>query len=262
MRYLFNQFSKIQKYINLAKHILLALDYDGTITPIVSEPKQAILDRDFKNLLREISRKKKFTVAVISGRALGDIKRMVGLKNIFYAGNHGFEIEGPGLKFIHPIFRKSRFYLLEIKSKLKEKLGKIRGVIIEDKKITLSIHYRNVRKDTINDIKKIFRIVLLPYINEKKLKISYGKMVLEVRPNVLWNKAEAVKVIYSHTGYKKNNIITIYLGDDLTDEDVFKEMKNSDISIYVGANKKSNAKYYLKDTIEVRRFLEILETNG
>lgn len=266
MRYLFNKLSQIKKQLKYADRILLALDYDGTLTPIVLEPKQAILDKRIRNLLMNIAKKEKFTVAVISGRRLKNIKKLVAIDNIFYAGCHGFQIEGPGLRFVHPSSLKSNPYIQKIKSRLKYRLRKVNGIILEDKRIGLSLHYRKVKRSAISGIKRIFKDITSDYIRDKKIKVSSGKMVLEARPHVLWNKAMAVKTIerrnfdLSCRERKSGNYLTIYIGDDLTDEDVFRRMKDKDISIYVGkASYVSAAKYFLKNTLQVKRFLEILE---
>ena len=98
MKYLFDEWDKLKKGLN-DKIILLNLDYDGTLTPIAATPDEAVLSREVKSVLEELARVKDCELAIVSGRALKDIRKMVGIKNIVYVGNHGFEIDGPRIHF-------------------------------------------------------------------------------------------------------------------------------------------------------------------
>ena len=98
MDYIFSQFSKIKELLS-NKFILLLLDYDGTLTPIVETPSKAIIHKDTRELLQKLSRSSYCKIGIISGRKLEDIKNIVGIDSIIYAGNHGLEIQGPKIKF-------------------------------------------------------------------------------------------------------------------------------------------------------------------
>jgi len=238
---------------------ILFLDYDGTLTPIVKKPGLAVLSKSRRNILKKISQNPHFLVAVVSGRMLSDLKRRVGIPGIYYAGNHGFEIQGPKIKTVHPKARQAIPLLREIKSKLQKKLKGMRGIIVEDKILTLSLHYRMVRSKDFGRIKRAFPEIIRPYLKTNKIKITYGKKVFEIRPNVEWNKGRAVLWLIKKLG-KGIKILPIYIGDDRTDEDAFSALKNWGATIRVGKSKKTHAEHCLKNVKEVYLFIESLLT--
>ena len=257
MNYLFAQWDKLKEKLN-NKVILLFLDYDGTLTPIVETPDKAVISQNTKDLLDKLSTSPHCRVAIISGRSLSDIKAIVGLKDIIYAGNHGLEIEGPKIKFESPISPRCRAILEHIKTELEEKLSSIKGAILEDKGLSLSIHFRMVNKKQIPQVKAIVHECAIPYLVRSKIKIKSGKMVLEIRLPLEWDKGKVVLWLLARQKFAMSErpLIPIYIGDDKTDEDAFKVLKNRGLTIFVGKPKPSYAQYYLKDTREVTQFLK------
>jgi len=240
------------------KYIMLFLDYDGTLRPIVSTPRRAFMSREAKELLGELSKSPKCKLAIISGRALKDIMNIIGLKGIIYSGNHGLEIEGPKIRFETPVSTRYIAILEQIKNDLNKKLSSIKGAFVEDKGLSLSIHYRLVDRKHIPLVKTIFYETVIPYLARNKTKIKSGKMLLEIRPPIEWDKGKAVLWLLTRQRFALRgvNIFPVYIGDDVTDEDAFKALKNKGITIFVGKPKTSYAQYYLKDTYEVVEFLK------
>jgi trehalose-phosphatase len=235
------------------------LDYDGTLTPIAPTPAEAILERALREILISLSRKDKYTVGIISGRSLREVKRLLKIKGIYYAGNHGLEIEGSGIKFIHPDFLRFKPYIREINEALSAVTRGIKGIVLEDKAMTLSLHYRLVDKKWVSKIIRAFNAICMPYERKGKVKLTSGKKVLEVRPAIGWDKGKAVKKIKQLARFASESLIC-YIGDDKTDEDAFNVLRTKDISIFVGKATSSAARYYLKDTEEVAEFLERVNT--
>ncbi|MBU4346356.1 MAG: trehalose-phosphatase [Candidatus Omnitrophica bacterium] len=263
MKYLFAHWDSFKKKLD-NKYIILFLDYDGTLTPIVNSPAQAVIPVKIKELLSRLSQNPGCKLAIISGRALGDIKKMVGLENIIYAGNHGLELEGPKIRFQSPIRMRFKAFLKQIKNGLTKKLSSIKGVLIEDKGLSLSIHYRLVNKKKIALLKNILHKTIISYLARKRIKTKAGKMVLEITPPVKWDKGKVVLWLLARqrifTAGKP--FMPVYVGDDKTDEDAFKVLKDKGLAIFVGRPRKSHAGYYLKNTQETARFLKkILELN-
>jgi len=259
MKYLFEEWDKLKKTLD-DKIILLNLDYDGTLTPIAATPEEAVLSPEVKNVLGELARLKDCELAIISGRALRDIRKMVGLKNIVYVGNHGFEIDGPNIHFesLTPPDIKKTF--AKIKDDLIKNLAKLEGVIIEDKGLTLSVHYRLVPEKMADSVAKTFHKTCRPYLKKKQIKISSGKKVFEIKPPIEWDKGKAVLWLLAQQARAngKNRVFPIYIGDDRTDEDVFLTLKKNGITVFVGQDGRSAARYYVKDTAEVLRFLRLI----
>jgi len=246
--------NKVFKKIN-NKHKILLLDYDGTLTEIVSKPNLAILSNKRRKLLQTLSKKSDITLAVVSGRALKDVKKLVNIAKIYYSGNHGFEIKGPGLNKINSAAKKFMKKNKPLKSKFRAGLKSINGVIIEDKGLTLSVHYRLVKEKDLNLFKRTFKKIIFPYLKKKSIRLTFGKKVFEIRPPVNWNKGKAVKFLLKYINRKKT--VPIYAGDDTTDEDAFKAIRKNGITIAVG-RKKTKANYFIKNVNGFYKFLELL----
>lgn len=261
MEYLLNVWDSIEKKID-RNNLFIFLDFDGTLTPVVSTPEKAILPKAAKKLLKRISENPKIRLAFISGRSLEDIKSKIGIKNAIYSGNHGLQLGGPKIKFEPLVPPRYQMIVERIKNELGQKISRVKGAFVEDKGLTLSLHYRLAKKKDISVLKKIFQETVILYLARNKIKVKSGKMVLEVRPPVEWDKGKVVLWLLARNLFasKDKGILPIYMGDDVTDEDAFRAMKNRGLTVFVGKPKKSHAQYYLKDHNEVQDFLErILE---
>lgn len=260
MQYLFNSWSGLKEKLLRARHILLCADFDGTITPIKPRPKEAKLGEGIRLLLRKISKRKSFIVGIISGRALKDIEEKVGVKGLIFAGNHGLEIAYKKKKFIYPAAKRYVSLISQIARSLKRGLAPFPGVVLEEKGLSLSLHYRLVKKRNLPELKKIFFQAVKPYLAAQKIKLTYGKKVWEVRPPIKWDKGRAV--LWLRQRLKPGRAFTIYIGDDLTDEDAFRAVnKIGGISIRVGRKKGSSARYYLRNTKDAQRFFRQIESS-
>lgn len=262
MRYLFDVWDEVAHRLKAVNHVLLLADYDGTLTPIVDKPELATLPQETKKLLRKLAKNHRYTVGIISGRALADLKSKVGLEGIIYAGNHGLEIEGFGSSFLEPIAEEMRPFLQMLNQALSATFRGIRGVFVEDKGLTLSVHYRSVGHSDEMIVKNAFRKVTDPLHVTGRIKVTQGKKVYEIRPPVDWHKGKAIAWLMAkfREVRGRGGTLPVYLGDDLTDEDGFKVIERSNgISIFVGEGSlPSAARYFLKSPEEVAQFLKML----
>jgi alpha,alpha-trehalase len=253
MKYLFDYWTRLKRRL-LKRHMILFLDYDGTITPIVEKPDSAVLFPKIKTHLAKLARKSRCRIVVISGRALDDLRRRVKIPGITYAGNHGLEIRGPRVNFVYPVPPKIMKAVGRLKCLLTTCLFRFEGALLEDKHFSLSLHYRNVRKKDRPLALKAFQGIVRPYVRNKMIKARTGKEVLEIVPAVEWDKGHAVRLLSKrNAGY-----LPMYLGDDATDEDAFRELRNKGPTICVGKTRKSRAVYYLNGTAEVAKLIETL----
>ncbi len=251
MKHLLGQLHKFQR--DLRTGAVLFLDYDGTIVPIARRPELAILPDDTRKLLRALTGK--FKLVIISGRDLNSVKQLVRLKSIYYVGNHGFEINGPSVKVIKSEAKRTRPIISDICRKLQEKVRKMKGVVLENKGLTASVHYRLLERDKVKKFKKIFWDVISPYVASGKVRVTEGKKVFEIRPNLNWDKGKAALWILSVIDPKKK-LIPVYVGDDQTDEDAFSALKDRGITVVVSPRPKgSQAKFFLRNVGEVKAFL-------
>jgi trehalose 6-phosphate phosphatase len=263
LEHLFSVLSRVMEQVHEAKRILLMSDYDGTLTPIVERPELARMPEETHRLLQRLALQSNFTVGIISGRSLGDLKEKVNLSRIIYAGNHGFEIEGPGFSFVNPIADEIKPILRIIRQILNMTVGTIRGVLVEDKGLTLSVHYRQVRDEEITEVRNKVEGAVKGLLSRGIIRVTPGKKVYEVRPAVPWDKGKAIRLLMKRYGKggRHSGLLPIYLGDDFTDEDGFRviEKYGNGITVRVGENSgDSTAKYYLCSPQEVQQFLTIL----
>lgn len=254
MKHLLSQLRGLDK--SLQRRAILLFDYDGTLTPIVERPELAVLSPDMRRLLERLAQR--HTVAIISGRSLVDIKKLVGLKGIYYAGNHGFEISGPMVRLVRPGTKRVRPTIAKLCEELRKKLNQIGGVIVEDKGLTASIHYRLVARGELGRMKRILGQIVKPHVGSGVIRITRGKKVFEIRPNIEWDKGKAVLWIINVID-PKGMLTPFYMGDDQTDESAFLALKNRGVTVLISEKqKKSHAKFFLKNVGEVKILLERL----
>jgi trehalose 6-phosphate phosphatase len=257
-KYLFDKGIKISSILKTAKNgIILFLDYDGTLVPIKRIPSLAVLPQDMFDLLDRLCRKSKIRLVIVTGREHSDIKNLLPVRNIMIVSNHGFRISDKSIKWIHPELKIILPSLKKIYGLLNIILKDISGILIENKKLTLSVHFRNVANSLVPGIRKIINEIVQKFPD--KLILTKGKKVIEVRPNIDWNKGKAVLKVLDLIQNNINKKSIIYIGDDKTDEDAFGILKKCAVTIRVGSSKYSLANYYVKDTAEVQIFLNKID---
>jgi len=262
MQHLFSVWLEISRRLKAAGRMLLLCDYDGTLTPIVDSPELADLPEGTRHHLQNLSLQGRLTAGIISGRALADLKQRVGIGNIIYAGNHGLEIEGPGIGIVNPVAEEMRPVFRLIQQVLSKALTPIRGAQVENKGLSLSVHYRMVEEEKSEEVRTIFETVIATARSLGKVRVTSGKMVYEVRPPVDWDKGKAIALLIDRYSRHKNKkeTLPIFLGDDRTDEDGFKVIReHNGIPIFVGNElAHTAASYYLRSPQEVEQFLSLL----
>ena len=256
MEYLFDRWDQVKRKL-LNKYIFIFFDYDGTLTPIAKTPQQAVISEKVKELLKKLSRKPNLALAIVSGRQLKDIKDIVGLKDVMYAGNHGLEIEGPKIKFESQVSPGLKLVIRNIYEKMVSSFSMIKGVLIEDKGLAVSVHYRLMDAKDMQEFLSIFSEITKSFTESNKIKINEGKKVYVIRPAVAWDKGKTVLWLLARQQFLvEDKILPVYFGDDITDEDAFRVLKNKGLTIFVGQPKASKAGYYVKNTAEVTWFME------
>lgn len=235
------------------RHYLLGLDFDGTLSPIAPKPGLAVLPRDNKRLLQRLLRLRRARVAIVSGRALADIKRKVALSGLIYVGNHGLEIQDiEGRVWVHPQAKKQAKLMKRLASRLALELKGFPGVFVEDKGLTLSVHYRRLPR-YLSPTPIHERITMLIDGLGHRVKLRLGKKVWEIRPALEWNKGFAIRRLM---GAKVGVWTAVLVGDDQTDEEGFKSLGPEAITVRVGYKKDSHARFRVKNQRQVCRLLD------
>ncbi len=215
-----------------AGRMLVALDFDGTLSPIVPVPGDAALLEGLEAPLRRLAERADTAVAIVSGRALADVRARVKMDGVYYAGNHGFEIEGPGVDRVHEIARSARPALEAAASDIAAALADEPGVEVEDKVWTLTVHYRQAAGEGSG---ARVREAVERHGRRPGLRVTEGKKVFEIRPDVEWDKGAATRFLLAALGREGAGAVpAIFIGDDLTDEDAFAVVRELGGGIVVG----------------------------
>jgi trehalose 6-phosphate phosphatase len=213
-----------------------------------------------RDVLCQLARNRRIKVCIVSGRRLEDVKERVGVSGIIYVGNHGFEVDGikcdiPGLDK-----RRAKYLVGEVCRKLSERLNGVEGVLVEDKGLTASVHYRQVSEDQIDRIKGEVVDILSLYTD---LKLTEGRKVLEIQPAVGWGKGKVVDFIFRKLceAWPGERTLAVYAGDDKADEEVFEVLGDRGVTILVSDKKvDTRARFRVKSVLEIEHMLRSIGT--
>ena len=243
--------SQIHTALCGCRRILIATDFDGTLCPIVNSPSEARLNgRTFELLCRAIACPG-LTLAVISARPVIDLKALLP-SNVILAGNHGMEIEGRGLRFVHEAAREMGSALLSACGELEEAVRAWPEAWLEQKGLSATLHFRRVDSREHSALVQSARHSFRSFRSQMKLLV--GKCALEIRPRVRWDKGSALLYIQREAGPFD---ACICLGDDRMDEPMFRSSE-SRLSIRVGDARFTRARYTLPDPAAVAVLLTIV----
>jgi trehalose 6-phosphate phosphatase len=242
-----------------AGYMLIALDFDGTIAPIVPHPDDAQMLPQARPVLEALTERSDTEIALISGRSLKDLQDRVAIDDVYYAGNHGLEIHGPDLDdtvagAIELLPRVQHCF-----ETLTRVVGDIPGIFIENKRLSLSVHYRMIddpamQRRVEDEVEKVFRE------HQEGLRLTTGKRVREIRPDIDWHKGRALLYIIEEIESVRGRVqLPMFLGDDRTDEDAFAALSKRGAGVLVGpANAETAASTYVHSPDEAVQLLERL----
>jgi trehalose 6-phosphate phosphatase len=238
------------------------LDYDGTLTPIVDRPEDALISQSMRETVRSLA--ERCPVCVVSGRDRRVVQELMGVDDLIVAGSHGFDIWSPDEGTIQREAGEGTEGLLdEVKARLREEIWPIEGSLVEPKSVSVAVHYRLVSEEERPKVKEIVDALLAEHPDE--LKVTPGKMVYEIQPKIDWDKGKAVLYLLEALELDRDDVVPMYLGDDITDEHAFEALAGRGIGIFVGraedpevGGRSTSADYILETVEEVERFLDTL----
>ncbi|XP_020519359.1 probable trehalose-phosphate phosphatase 4 isoform X2 [Amborella trichopoda] len=230
-----------------------------------------------RSAVRDVARY--FPTAIISGRRLEKVYEFVQLSDVYYAGSHGMDIMAPpkclcrSITKFHTraigkggaevvLFQPARDFLPiieEVFKILEEKTKRIHGVVLENNKFCLSVHYRHVEQENLALLTEQVKGTVKGY---PSLCLTKGRKVLEIRPSIKWDKGHALEYFLNGLGVGSSiDTFPLYIGDDRTDEDAFKVLRKRGQGYPIVVSsipKDTKASYSLRDPSEVMSFLRHL----
>jgi len=235
-----------------ATGLLVTLDFDGTLAALAETPDQARLKPEFKSSLKALAALYGVSVFILSGRTLESVRRLVGLRNLYYGGNHGIEIKGPGFAWRDAGAAKVRNLVARMAADIQERFPPGTGVLVENKTFSISIHYRNLKAEYRHGF--FSRMKALMSVQGGLLHWRRGHKVFELLPRGAAHKGNALNRLSKKLG----NPLGVAVGDDLTDEDMFTALAKKGVTIRVGRKADSKAGYFLSGQGEVLRLLRFI----
>ena len=259
MRPLGHSWPRLRRQLQAARHVCLFLDFDGTLAPLATHPAKARMPNRVRALLKQLRNTPRVSVGIVSGRRLQDLKGCVRVRGLSYVGNHGLEAEGPYGRYLHPAARRSRPLLKQLARKLRRAVELIPHAWVEDKELTLSVHYRQVSAKHRPVLRRALRRTVQPYEATRQIRVCQGKAVWDIRPDVRWHKGLAIRWVLRRIDADRRSLV-ICLGDDRTDEDAFQTVNRlHGVSIHVGKGRTGTAATYrLRDVPAVSNWLRQL----
>ncbi|CAL0320363.1 unnamed protein product [Lupinus luteus] len=250
------------------KKIVMFLDYDGTLSPIVEDPDRAFMSNSMRKTLMKLARC--FPTAIVTGRCKDKVYNFVRLAELYYAGSHGLDIKGPTRTSKYNKDRKAETLIFQpasqflpmidqVYQQLVDKMKPIPGSIVEHNKFCVSVHFRCVDEKKWSELAHQVKSILKNY---PKLRLTQGRKVLEIRPNIKWDKGKALEFLLESLGLSNcNDVFPIYIGDDRSDEDAFKKLRDRGQGFGILVSKfpkETSASYSLQEPNEVMDFLQRL----
>ncbi|HKR49169.1 MAG TPA: trehalose-phosphatase [Pseudonocardiaceae bacterium] len=238
------------------------LDYDGVLTPIVDRPEDAVMPGGMRETVQALAQR--CSVCVVSGRDRPVVQQLMGVDNLVVAGSHGFDIWSPQQGTIaHGAATGFENLIFEVTGRLRAEIESIPGAVVEPKRASVAVHYRLADPEHRAKVTTVVDELLNEYSGQ--LKVTPGKMVYELQPKIDWHKGKAVLHLLRTLDLDADDVVPLYLGDDITDEDAFRALAGRGVGIIVGhpddpevANRPTAADFVLKSTVEVEQFLNTL----
>ena len=222
-----------------ADHSLhLYSDFDGTLVPLQADPMACHLSASQAATLRALAAVPGVHITIVSGRRLVDLRSRIGIAGLGYVGNHGLEIATPSHNFVHPGALALATRLAHWQSTLQAVLEPLTGAWIENKELSLSIHYRTLAASRRQEFMAVIENHKGAITEDGQLVISDAKQVVEIRPNLGWTKGSAIQVVDDYINgdqinKDRNRVRRVYFGDDISDEDAFAQWQQ-DLTVLVG----------------------------
>ena len=244
-----------------APGVVCCLDFDGVLAPIVDDPDAAVMAPRLRERLVALRDCESVRVAVVSGRALADLRDRVTVEGIAYAGNHGLERLVEGETVVDAAAERSSDAVSRVCDRLRVRLAHVPGLLVEEKGLTATVHVRGVPDERIAEVERVVggTVAEATAGGGPALEIRDGKAIREIRPAVEWDKGRAVEAV---TAVTPDGWLPLYVGDDVTDEDAFRALNDESgsldgVGVLVG-ERETAADYRIERQRDVRALLDLV----
>lgn len=242
------------------RHLLLLFDFDGTLCPFSPDPDAVHLTPAVSALLGSLACKPASTVGIISGRRLPDLhKRARVAREIYLAGFHGLEIETPGEAFMHPEAAAATPLMRAIADAMRPCLPHLPGVFIEDKVFSIALHFREADEEVRATAQDQFLSIVRGHFDAGRLRLLPGACVLELLPGVTWSKGRALEWIRERVERRHGRTFSVYVGDDVTDEDAFRAVGPHGLTI-AASDRAAGAEFRVDGPDSVKRLMQLIDS--
>lgn len=243
----FDVWPSLAKRLAEAEHLVLFLDFDGTLRAISSRPFTVRLAKPVRQLLARMARHPLLTIYILSGRDLADLKRRASVSGVHLLGLHGWQGRvTPDLSIEKRLLRRAKHLFADT-------VAQLPGVWIQDKRLGLGIHYRGAPPSSVAKAWPVVREVTKEL--GPRLHVLHGKQIWEILPAAIKGKGPAVRAVLK--GFP-TSALPIFVGDDITDESAFTALRRG-ITIHVGHQKNTSAEFRLHNPSDVHAFLRRLD---
>jgi trehalose-phosphatase len=235
------------------------MDFDGTLVEFTVDPAAVRLPDSRQMLVQSLAKRVDISSGIVSGRRISDLRDRVGAgSSIFYAGLHGLEIEGPGLRFMHNAMALAAPTIGVLARELRHAMASLPGVMIEDKAFSVVLHVRGASPADRAHATTRFQALAEPYVSDGTLRLQPGNEIFELLPNIDWTKGDAVRCIVRNVETQRNQTVwPVYVGDDSTDEDAFEAIGDGGLTVSVG-RRTVGASFCLPDPATAETFLRAI----
>lgn len=233
-----------------ARRLLVCLDYDGTLAPLVEDPEEAAMLPAARQAVEALAACPSVTVAVVSGRSLADVRERVDIDGVAFAGNHGLKRVVDGERVVDPAAARCESQVSAVVDHVRTAVAEVPGCIVEDKGLTATVHFRQVPEEHVPAVKRAVATACADV--GEGLTRSRGKEIVEIRPETDCDKGTAVEAFRAATA----DALPVYIGDDVTDEAAFRALGPDGVAVHVGDDAPAPATHRLERVEHVANFLD------
>lgn len=264
MKWLLNKsvLSVIQHRLEAGSRLLLYINFDDTLGAAVAGGVSP-LDPENRVRLRELSEMNALTLIVVSDRSLSSVKKLVGFSGIYFIANNGLEIFGPDLNVVHAEAKRAKQAVHTMAQTLLKKLnGGLQGISVDDRGLSLAVNLAKAKPQQQKQARQCVEELWMPAMERYTLLEKNHELTL--KPRVGWSKSRAVMFLWNKFASPRRRPLVIYIGADESEEEIYNYMGREGMGVVVGGASRiaqTKAGYYLKNRLEVGRFITWLSRN-